>query len=412
LKKIVLKHVNNSFNYGTAMMAINFIEYLTVNSDEEIEFLLDIKDDINLKRIESELTVNCKLKKLKYYEKKRKNQSTIFAKIFSKIETFKKYYFDLKELFKVKTDTIVYLGGDDLSEYYTSSGIILQLLELYFLSKKKNVFLISQTIGPFSSWRKTLSKYLLNNCSIYTRDPVSTRYIKNILKLNKVIESRDLAFLDLPKQNIKYHKEVLNKYSIDGKNYITIIPSGLYSHYTEDFQNYIRCWKNIISKLIKKTNRPIVLLPHVVKPDVADDRNIIKQVVNSLDEKEIVKYINKAILPSEARAIIGGSYCIISGRMHPAISSFQNKVPAITLSYSIKYKGVIAEGLGFPELVIEANNKNKWDNEEIVEKVFDKFIYLEKNYIMIENKIKSKVEEIKKNILLHIKELSKFLSNN
>ena len=38
--------------------------------------------------------------------------------------------------------------------------------------------------------------------------------------------------------------------------------------------------------------------------------------------------------------------------------------PAISLSYSIKYKGVISDGLNLPELVIEKND-SLWEKYEL-----------------------------------------------
>lgn len=43
--------------------------------------------------------------------------------------------------------------------------------------------------------------------------------------------------------------------------------------------------------------------------------------------------------------------------MHAAVSTFQMGKPAICLSYSPKYKGVISDGLNLSELVIEAKEK-------------------------------------------------------
>jgi len=70
-------------------------------------------------------------------------------------------------------DGLVILGGDDLSEYYKGWMIWTDLAILKKISKKINIYLIGQTIGPFNSWRKKYAKYCFKNCQIILRDTLS-----------------------------------------------------------------------------------------------------------------------------------------------------------------------------------------------------------------------------------------------
>ena len=94
---------------------------------------------------------------------------------------------------------------------------------------------------------------------------------------------------------------------------------------------------------------------------------------------ENLTVIKEQILPVEARIILGHAYFTLTCRMHAAVSSFQMGKPAICLSYSSKYKGVIAEGLKMNNLVIEAKNEELWQSG-IVDIVNEKVDYVEKNY--------------------------------
>jgi len=66
--------------------------------------------------------------------------------------------------------------------------------------------------------------------------------------------------------------------------------------------------------------------------------------------------------------------------MHGAVSTFQMRKPAISLSYSVKYKGVIGGGLGRNDLIVESVGDKKWEDQKIKREVIDKIEYLMTNY--------------------------------
>jgi len=100
------------------------------------------------------------------------------------------------------------------------------------------------------------------------------------------------------------------------------------------------------------------------------------------------------MLPVEARLLLGSSYFNLTCRMHPGVSSFQMGVPAICLSYSVKYEGVISEGLGLSELVIDAKGEDKWENI-VIHSVKEKIDYIENNYEDLNRKIMVAVDNCK-----------------
>ena len=105
--------------------------------------------------------------------------------------------------------------------------------------------------------------------------------------------------------------------------------------------------------------------------------------------------IEEPILPIEARLILGNGYFTITCRMHAAVSTFKMGKPAICLSYSTKYNGVIARGLDMNELVIEAKNEQLWKTnlDKIIKEKID---YVENNYNDLKNKIKKEVSKCEK----------------
>ena len=403
ISKIVLLHVSNTFNYGSAMMGINFIHHFSSIVNNDIIYATHLSSEKDLKRLEKETLNKNNIKKLEIYS------SINIRKYMEKVLNFIRriIYFD-KHILSTNPIGIVILGGDDVSEYYSIIGLMGELYLLYKLSRKSNVFLLGQTIGPFYSWRKKIVPFCLRNCQIFTRDSLSANYLKNELNLNNVFESSDLAFLDLPRQNdLDNVEKLFEKYGITSNDYFTLIPSGLANHYTSNYNDYLNTWIKIITQLsnvLTLQSKKIVLLSHVLRPVCADDRKIINKIKKELTDEisNRIVYITDVLLPSEARIILGNGVFTITGRMHGAISTFQMLKPAISLSYSVKYKGVIGENLGMPDLIIESKSDVLWGSGELVELVMNKVDYVLMNYDEIISRISIGVDRNKKLAMVQI----------
>jgi len=409
--KIALTYIPNTYNYGSMMMAENLIYYLK-NKMSEIIFYTDASTDDDLERLINATKVNniCKLEKIGYVKNSKSiNYNKIIRQFIWAKETIQ-----LPLILKNNNiESLIMLGGDNISEYYGSGfGITKILIELYsFANKGIKVFLPGQTIGPFTSWRVPIAKKLLRNDNIYiyTRDPKSYRYLKNYLKITNVQDCADLAFLDLPLQrNDKNIDDILRKYSLKNGEYITLVPSGLWKKYCENREAYIQAWCDILQWLSKNEytkEYKIVLLPHVLKPDLADDRHIIKEIEKRVDVKNMVP-IYDAMLPYQARHILGSGYFTITGRMHGAVSTFQMGKPAISLSYAVKYSGVIGEGLKRNDLIIEANDTSLYSKNLLPALVEEKVNYVIENYEHLVKEIRAETKKQKEKAIKQIDDIA------
>lgn len=359
MKKILILHAYNTFNSGSLMMLTNFVHYMSLKK-KNYSFYVELKSKEDFYRLKSELKTK---NKIHFLKKKKIDYSKLYGKING---FFYKHFFYNKEILKNNYSAIVVLSGDDLSEYYVGWKIFSELLRLYFLSKKLPVFLVGQTIGPFYSWRKKIASFSLKKCNIYLRDSFSKKYLENELKINNAFLSSDLAFFDLPLQ--KKHCNFYKNFNIKKNNYIVVMPSGLYVKYTSNKNDYISIWVKIIKELFyhkEFKTKKIVILAHVFNPSPFDDLSIINEILDNLglDLKQNIVIIKDQILPSQSRSIMGNALFTLTGRMHAAISSLQMNKPAISLSYSVKYKGIIGDDLGLNDLVIEAKGENLWKND-------------------------------------------------
>jgi colanic acid/amylovoran biosynthesis protein len=404
--KVVILHASETGNYGTFMMLINFISYLSKLSNISISFFVDLNKKKDFLRLKNEIKKNIYISPF--------SLSLISSSKNKIIKLKKRLYSEVSFLLKLNSSIIAVLGGDNLSEYNSNIVTILELLKIYRTSKKVKVYLVGQTIGPFSSYRKLIAKKVLKNCKIYTRDSLCSEYLRKELQIKNIFESSDLAFLDLPLQKEKVYS--LEKYNLKKDEYISIVPSGLINSYTPNKEDYLICWLKIIRDLLsnpKIKNKKLVLIPHVLKPDRVDDRIVINFIQNKLKDKEKkrILFFNEEMLPSEARFILGNSLFTITGRMHAAISTFQMGKPAISLSYSVKYKGIIGKDLERSDLIIESANEKLWRSGEIVQQLNNKIDYLLTNYPKLQKEIKRRIKFLKEKALSQIKDISLKLKN-
>ena len=402
MKKILITHISNTLNYGSAMMAINLIFGLRQHfSIEDLKIYCEC-DDYHLNRLKIATGDNSLQS---YFRPKEKKGLKLFRGnkyLLGKSKLIK----SINSQFKI----MIVLGGDDLSEIYMR-GAIKKGLIYFHINKKTKVILAGQSLGPFSGKYKYMASFVFKNIMVITRDDNSYNFSVNKLKLKNVIQSRDLALYELPNQN-KFSK-ILEKKGLLEKKYIVTVPSGLIKQYTNNEYGYIITWQKIIKNLLTKyPNFNIIILGHVLAPKHADDRVIISKIMDDiyLKKKKNIIVIKEELQPAEARSILGEAKIVITGRMHAAVSTLFMGKPAISLAYSEKYEGVISKGLKLPELVLDCRNQDWSKDSNLVDKIMKKLEEIEKEYInftkriqeqtfkcslMIENQIDSIIKEIK-----------------
>jgi colanic acid/amylovoran biosynthesis protein len=401
--KILLLHLDTTLNYGSAMMGITTIDYLVKNINKDIQFTVDTSRDVDIDRLKQSTGFES-IEKFTYEDRKVKgNKVNKLFTIVGNLFRFRNYC--------GKYDFVCVLGGDDISEYYSKLNPFIYLFRSYLISKKQSIYIIGQTIGPFRSFNKFIAKFFIPKLNIYTRDRITANYLKDKLSINTVVESRDLAFLPLPHE-LDNVDDLLFKYNIERNDkYICVVVSGLASHYAYNEADYLESWTNIIKNLLEKElDKKILVLGHVFKDDSKQsDVYFANKVVNNIKSDRLI-FIKDLLLPVEARQILGKGEYTITGRMHAAVSTFEMGKPAISLSYSMKYEGVISDGLGMGELVVP-NDKLYWSNGTIVSLIIKKIDYVKSNYKELEIDIKLAVEKTRKKSVIQLQDIVKHINN-
>jgi colanic acid/amylovoran biosynthesis protein len=312
-------------------------------------------------------------------------------------------------------DAVIVLGGDDFSEYYTKFYLIFDLDIVAELSARMKLVMLGQTIGPFTPFIKSIAKDSLNNALIYTRDAKSLQYCRNELGVTNIYESRDLSLLDMPNQRSS-DPDLFAGYGLTQDKYVTIVPSGMVECYCQSRLAYIESWTNIIYRLLDMPyydDKLLFLLPHVLR-ESDSDADCILEVVHALDKNAMqrVRYTEKEMLPVQARSILGGGCYAITGRMHAGLSSLQMGKPAVFLSYSVKYQGVISMGMGMPELVIDAVGDSFWEDGTVERQVMEKAAHIHENYELYLGRIASEMHTSKDMVSRQISDVAHFLKES
>lgn len=390
MKKIIVLTIYNTKNNGSAMMGINAIDFYHHYFKKDVKFYCDFetKEDQDRILLESEGDIKVEILNLPKFHRGK----NIYTSIKNRIIWLNNIISHIK---KYNIDAIIVLGGDDFSEYYSGFKIVMRLYIMYRLSLNFPVYLIGHTIGPFKSWRKKAFEVLMKRCRIITRDRLSLDHCQNDLNHNHTIQGHDLAWFNLPKQSQELQDKMLQKYNLFDKKYITITPSALVSHYTNNDEDYYGTFKKIIEGLLEQ-DYYIVLMPHVFSDKKFDDVNAIKEIKKRIFHNNEILFIEEELLPSECRAIVSKGYMTISCRMHSAVSTLQTSTPVIALSYSAKYSGVIGQDIGMPELIIESRNNKLW-KYVITNKVLEKVKYISADYENIKKQISIRVKSIQEN---------------
>lgn len=373
---IYVLNCSNTFNYGSMMMGENFIKYfnMTYTTENKFYFETDNYENINRLKIASEFEHIYQVKLNGLFNDNIKKVDYLLS--FMKIK-------DISSKLCKDIDLVVVLGGDDFTEDYGWKGPIWSAIKFNVLRNNgKRVIMLGQTMGPYKSFRKYIMMKLLRNIDgIYPRDPMTFKYLES-LGLSNINLMDDLALLPLTKER----KETKTK------EFITFCPSELIYRYSKEGsrQDWIDYNLYIIDKIMSRyIDKKLVLVAHVLQPQHVDDRLIAREIFDLIDEK----YKNRIILmdtelyPHEVRSYIQKSIFTVSSRMHPIISSIECEIPAIALSYSTKYWGIIGERYELSDFIIDVRYLTYFEMKDKFEDLIER---IEKSYDQIQNQMKRK----------------------
>lgn len=410
--RLLVLNMSDTLNYGSMMMAENLFYYLAQEmTGETLEFIV--------------ATPNARETTSRFHEALGEARSQIQISAIHPADIIRgsRVSRRLSELTGVGIANrlgstvkdiagVVVLGGDDYTEDYGYMSALLSLLRLKGLAAAgKKVVMCSQTIGPFHSWRLPAAKKMLSFVThIVARDPLTYEYLSRQCGLHNVSLGADLAFLHLARERDELNVSIPGL----GPRYSTIVPSELIWRYGRQKERsaYLGLLVNLSLMILEAhEDGQLLILPHVVRRDVNDDRLAGRDLVILLRRRGISRsrlvFVDKPLLPYQARGLLRGSDFVATGRMHAAISAFVEGVPVLTFAYSRKCEGIIDRYLGLHDLVVDVRN-HTWKEIEDVCRQRTSFII--EHRASLRDKISVVVSRMQELALLNVKEVAKTLA--
>ena len=303
-------------------------------------------------------------------------------------------------------------GGDSFSDIYGLGRLLyVALPQVLVLLLGKNLILLPQTLGPFRSpIAKKIAKFIMGKAKIvYSRDYDGIGETRKMLsfheKSEKIRFCYDVGFvldpvrpvnMDLQLDNLKNEGKPVVGLNISGLLYMGGYTGNNMFGLKIDYKAFIL---NLIDFMIKKKNATVMLIPHVFGTQGESDSAVCEKIYLSLRDhyEGLLVMASGAYNQNEIKHIIGLCDFFIGSRMHACIAALSQNVPAVSISYSKKFVGVM-QTIGVEELVADPRKLGKDEILGIIDKAFEQKDLLREN-------LREKIPQVKETVLNLFKEI-------
>ncbi len=262
-------------------------------------------------------------------------------------------------------------GGDSFSDIYGTErffyGVLPQVLALF---TGKRLVLLPQTLGPFRGrLTRLVARYILNGAeTVYSRDYSGRQNTEKLLTgdnanvrfaydLGFAVDARPPLSLALVGWPFRPASSVVVGLNVSGLLFI--------GGYTRDNMfglriDYRRLVERVIDMFIREKGTVILLVPHVFGTAEESDVAACKKLYEQLQPRygSNIAYVGGTHDVSGIKHIIGTCDFFVGSRMHACIAAISQLVPAVAISYSDKFLGVM-QTVGVEFLVADARNMDE-----------------------------------------------------
>lgn len=247
-------------------------------------------------------------------------------------------------------DVVVDVSG--ISFVDSRGGAILTynvLLLLPALLLDRPVVKAAQAMGPFerSTNHAAATAVLERLSAVLTRGDRTDEFVRDL----GIAATRadDVAFLmDVTDRDRAWADQVAGP-----SDYAVVSPSSVVV--AQDDDGYQDTMAAVVADLA--IERPVLLLPHSSRPGQPEsklnDLPLCERLAARADTAEHpVVVVGADATPQQMRALIGGATVCVTSRFHAMISSLAMATPVVVVSWSHKYREVLAE-FGLPDAAID-----------------------------------------------------------
>jgi len=239
------------------------------------------------------------------------------------------------------------VGGDNYSLDYGRPSSFMALGRYLALARRMPVVLWGASVGPFEpdpEFAPQVLDYLRSRAGLLVRETASQDYLKQCGITANVHLTADPAFAldpqapppgkvgcDLPEGALGLNLSPLMARYVTGGD-----PEAWRERSTQ-----------IVLTLAERTGRPIVLIPHVDRPDDSDG-HLLGQVAARVAGRcsAPVHCLGSDLTAAETKWVISRMAAFAGARTHATIAAFSSGVPTLSFAYSTKALGINRDLLG------------------------------------------------------------------
>jgi len=263
--------------------------------------------------------------------------------------SFKPYLWDL-EPYPARARAALEIGGDLYSLDY---GLPTQFIayDEYLMARGLPVVLWGASVGPFDArpdFAPGMFAHLKQLAGVFVREDESREYLARHGIVENVRRVSDPAFLMEPRQPGR------DKLGFDvPPGAIGINLSPLVGKFRgNSASDGASTWQQECVQLVlaaARLGRPIVLVPHVQFTDpAADDFAFLADIGRSVARKrnEPIQVAPATLNAPELKWVISQCAVFAGARTHATIAAFSTHVPTLSISYSLKARGINRDVFG------------------------------------------------------------------
>ncbi|MBS9392774.1 MAG: hypothetical protein HEQ29_06355 [Dolichospermum sp. LBC05a] len=272
------------------------------------------------------------------------------------------------------------IGGDTYSLDY---GIPWHYVNMDRYLQKHHLPLIlwGASVGPFDKNQEFASVMFENLRSfdaIFVRETISRDYLAKNNVQGNVYVMADPAFVmpsekpiedqigfDIPKDAIGLNfSPLIAKYFLNKQ-----VP--IWEMKENDLKPWINFCVEIVIKLAEKTNRDIILIPHVENKFVhGNDVQFLKKIAQlaATQCKQNIFCLSGQLSASEIKWVISQCFVFAGARTHSTIAALSSEIPTLSIGYSVKAQGINQDIFGCQDFCI---NSKTLTQDLFIERMMD-----------------------------------------
>jgi colanic acid/amylovoran biosynthesis protein len=186
---------------------------------------------------------------------------------------------------------------------------------------------------------------------LFIRDELTAKYLEDH-GLQNVTRVSDPAFVLKPATSVEIDLPPGSK--VLGLNISPLVEADRAAQGRESLVDVAQAY---VRTILRETDFGVVLIPHVFPLSGEggnDDRRVLRAVYQAFSSEDRVRLVDAQLNASQLKAIIAACHLFVGARTHATIAAMSSARPTISLSYSVKARGINRDAFGQEDLVLDA----------------------------------------------------------